>query len=355
MPDNFNYPPSSPNPEPAPMPVPPPATTMPVQPPTMPIPPIPESKPPKTKKIALIALSLFFILATLPAAILLTKQRQDVRKQAATDTTLTCRTWSGGNYSTYPNWFDALNRANAVIYKIHYEGDVTEIIGWKHVYKCDYSKVVQKYGPDNLACRDEDADAYIAPKQSEAIYNATGGNYTPELSEMIVSSHYDGQCQVIQVDVTPCGDGQPFYQIYANDQCPATTPTPNATVTPTVITTPTITPAATPTITLTPAPLACLSLINGDNPSSKKAGETIPLTCRGSSDAISPITRFEFRVSIDDSTPTALPNATAQTTTPTGNYLGTINYVIPTPGYGCYNFECRACNAIKCTVWGQAE
>ncbi len=163
-------------------------------------------------------LVLFFLLASISLAVILVQQRQEIRKEAEGQT-LTCLKWSGGNYSDFPGWFDANNRSNPTIHKIHYQGAVSRTIGWKHVYWCDYRMV-------NLACRDENAAAFIRPKQSEAIYDATGGGYTPNLSELIVQEHFGGKCQVIQVDVTPCGSNQPFYVIYVNDECPAVTPTP---------------------------------------------------------------------------------------------------------------------------------
>lgn len=99
MPDNSTYPPLNDQP-PVQSETPTPPTTPPVSsPPPTPStpPPIPSTPPPsvppvqpetppagsKKTKVALAVLALFFILASIPAAVFLTKQRQEVRKQAA--------------------------------------------------------------------------------------------------------------------------------------------------------------------------------------------------------------------------------------------------------------------------------
>lgn len=317
LPPNFNSPPAS---QPASQPPvsPPPVSPSPPPPPTSPsmVVGVVEEKPRSNKKVIVASLALILVVASTAAAVYLAGQRQEVRKEAAGQ--LTCRKWSGGEYSQFPGWYDAEDRSNPTINKINYSGDVSQNIGWKHVYWCDYQKASNK-----AACRDSDSATFIKPKSSEAIYDASAGGFTPNLSELIVQDHSGGKCQIIQVDVTPCSANEPFYVIYANSECPETAPTP------------------------TPGGLTCNSLTSQPAGATRKPGESINLTCTGAGQGIN---HFEFRATIGSGGPTPIPSVAATGTT------GQISYTIPE--YGCYKIECRACTSADgsaCTVWGKAQ
>jgi hypothetical protein len=355
-------------------------------------------------------LALFFILASIPTAVFLAKQRQEVRKQATGGARLYCKRWSG---DLPVGWATAGGYPSKINYCTQASGGA-----WVVSYRCDYRQAIQEAGGDvtKLNCDESDYDngrtlAKEARQVATGFIECTHAEYAGP-QDFIDPNYYGGKCQVVQTDVTNCtatsvdyptvwgdGDDKVAFVIAYNGDCPTPTVTPTISVTPivtptlTVTLTPTITrtitptvtpratptvtpratptvtpratptvtpratPTVTPTITPTQVPLACVSLTGGTNPESKKAGETLPLTCRGTRGTGSPINHFEFQVSINNGALIPQPTAAAQSSTPAGSYTGTINYVIPTPGYGCYNFECRACtstNSTQCTTWGRA-
>lgn len=217
----------------------------------------PAIKPPVRRlniKLVIIILSILTILASIPVAIYLVRQRQEIRKRAAGE--FYCQRWSGGNYDKdLPlGWFNPENPGNRTIHKIFYKGEVG--LGWRTIFWCDYSKMEAK---GRIKCETQDTDAYIKEPKNKALYT-TGpdGGYTPAPWELIVHGHHQGQCQIIQVDVSPCKDWGTAYVIYANDICLSPTPTPTATPTLQPTSTPTPQPTATstptPTIRATPTP-----------------------------------------------------------------------------------------------------
>jgi len=167
--------------------------------------------------------SLLLLVAGTVGAVFLAKTSQETKTSASGWGE--CKRWSGGTFPQH--WFNPQNRQDPVAYKIHYRGTVD--LQWRNIYWCDYQKLKAK---GKFTCEEEDKDAWLKEPQKEAIYTE---GYTPGLEELIEQSHYQGNCQVIQVDVTGCPgwDGGVAFVVYANDYCPAPTPSPSVSPTPT--------------------------------------------------------------------------------------------------------------------------
>lgn len=148
------------------------------------------------------------------------KSNSRIEIQAKPGGVYSCKRWSGGNFDKdAPGWFNPEDPSDRTIKKIHYKGEVD--LGWQTIFWCDYSKMEAK---GRLKCEEQDEDAFIRPPDHKAIYT-TDGSYTPNLWELIEPSHYQGKCQIIQVDINPCDPNEGWhggtaYVVYANAECP---------------------------------------------------------------------------------------------------------------------------------------
>ncbi len=226
------------------------------------------------KKYLYSILTILFFSLSLVGTLYLVQRNQDIRDRAASDTWNECRLWSGGSYSTdinspregWPNgthWFDVHNPGTDTINKVAYKGTVN--LRWRSIFRCDYQKLMAKKGNVN-ECTSGDEDTWVENTSKphhetmDLYQSGNSGNdfsYTPALWELYDGAHYNGQCQVIQVDVDGCPGGVKFV-VYANDVCPALTPTPTSPPPPTATKTPvpTMTRIPTPTATKIPTPTA---------------------------------------------------------------------------------------------------
>ena len=228
--------------------------------------------PANRSKIIFFIISMLFVLAVVVGVAYLVKKRQDIGGEAAIEQRLTCKGWSGGNYSDYGkdaqgnnNWFNGLEPTENGIKKIQFYGNVSDRIGWEQYKYCDYLEYVKnRNNIDHYYCRDGDPGYYNT--RSYSIHNVSEDDpqYTKELGEIIDQSHYGGTCQIIQVDVSPC-EGGTAHVIHVNPNCPTPTPTPTPALTSTPTPTPalTSTPTPTPALTPTPTPTPVLTPIPG--------------------------------------------------------------------------------------------
>jgi len=185
-------------------------------------------------------LSLALILVSLSFSLSLVRQNASLENKAAGTSSFTCQTWSGGQYSVINSsfntrWFDPRDLSSDSMKKIVYKGQVD--LGHISVFRCDYQKLMEKKGSVR-ECTTEDDNTWIGETtkphhETSAIHSTSQNKYTQGLvktdgslnDNLIDMGHYDGQCQVIQVDVSPCSGGTKFV-VYANDVCPSVTLTP---------------------------------------------------------------------------------------------------------------------------------
>jgi len=274
------------------------------------------------KKLLFVFGGLFLLAAGLTGAVLLTGRTQETRKEAANANFNYCKGWNGGPVPSehWSHIYQGTTHEGGTYRKIYHDGNVN--LQWRNVYWCDYEQMVAK-GKTN-ACEESDSGEWLKNPQKDAVYN-TG--YTQTMEELIEQSHYEGNCQIIQVDVTGCPndskgnnwDGQVAFVVYVNDYCPEPTPTPTTPVpTPTVpeptptVPEPTPTeipePTITPTITGVPPSLSCeyCRVYNEDWQeipisalSTLQVGEQIYLATRGQTEHAQGITKARFRVTVN--------------------------------------------------------
>lgn len=229
---------------------------------------LPPQKEPKKVKTIIALLGLLLLVVTIPAAIFVVKQRQEIRKEAApavSPNQLSCAR-NGLPPAGYQN--PAIEGYSGYSIKFWRKDGQT---GDEVLYRCDYQTALQRAdgNVNNIKCE----DGYELQKSYRSIgcdgTSRETGCYTRSVADFIDPSYKGGKCQVIQVDLAGCDDWNPgppssgwqggvAFVIAYNDECPevTSTPTPTSELTSTPTPTgPTSSPTPTPTgATGTPTP-----------------------------------------------------------------------------------------------------
>jgi len=349
-------PPTEEPPKPAETPI-EPTPPSPPSPPSSEEPPLVISTPPKKSRVKVILASivLLILLVSVPTAVYLVQQRQEIRKEAAGRAVLLGRVVNTGpEYSSCheQRYYYGDNCGNTQCH-----GAPNYTVTWT---QGDRSETI-----NNNDCYPQNGPS--KPRYTFEWTNNPTGDIDGEEITVSISVNGDIPLREWQFSTT---DSNGNALAGSNQSGTFANPGPNQTVTVRVYRkddyqwnhlwfhafTPTPTPTPTPTSTPTPTPtkvLVCVDLAGTPNPSGLSKGDKITLSCTGTSTP-DPINHFEFRVGIDGGTPAPLPNASATKTD--SEYEGKIDYTIP--DYGCYKVECRACvsaDSSNCTVWGQAS